>query len=80
MNPLIDWFVSFKFDDLLLLLDPSIEIKDDWNDSGDWACNKEEELDDEEFAGNKDDVQFSGNHATIWGYFFAVTGKRMLHI
>jgi hypothetical protein len=48
---------------LLLLLDPSFETKDDQNDSDDWACNKKEELDDEEFAGNKDDVQFSGNHA-----------------
>ncbi len=26
-NALIDWFVSFKFDDLLLLLDPSFETK-----------------------------------------------------
>ncbi len=65
-NALVNWFVSFKFDDSLLLLDPSFETKEDQNDSDDWACSKEEELDDVEFAGNKDDVQFSGNHALFW--------------
>ncbi len=91
-NALVDWFVSFKFDDLLLLFDPPFETKDDWNDLYDWSCNKEEELNDVEFAGNNDDVQFSNNHTffwfiipqidpnAIWGYFFAVTGKRMLRI
>ncbi len=57
-NALVDWFVSFKFDDLLLLFDPSFETKDDQNDSDDWSCIKEEELDDVEFAGNNDDVPF----------------------
>jgi hypothetical protein len=45
------------------LFDPSFETKDDQNDLGDWSCNKEEELDDEEFAGNNDEVPF---FATIY--------------
>ncbi len=65
-NALVDWFVSFKFDDLLLLFDPSFETKDDWNDSDDWSCNKEEELDDVEFAGNNDDLPFFCNHTFFW--------------
>jgi hypothetical protein len=40
------------------LFDPSFETKDDQNDSDDWSCIKEEELDDVEFAGNNDDVPF----------------------
>jgi hypothetical protein len=40
------------------LFDPSFEIKDDQNDLDNWSCNKEEELDDVEFAGNNHDVPF----------------------
>ncbi len=65
-NALVDWFYSFKFDDSLLLLDPSFETKEDQNDLDDWACIKKEEFDDVEFDGNKGDVQFSGNHAFFW--------------
>ena len=57
-NALVDWFVSFKFNDLLLLFDLPFETKDDQNDLDDWSCNKEEELVDVEFAGNNDDVPF----------------------
>ncbi len=57
-NALVDWFISFKFDDLLLLFDPSFKTKDDQNDLDDWSCNKEEELDDVEFTGNNNDVPF----------------------
>jgi hypothetical protein len=74
------------------LFDPSFKTKDDQNDLDDWSCNKEEELDDVEFAGNNDDVPFflqqfffmiynsADCSNAIWGYLFAVTGKRMLHI
>ncbi len=57
-NALFDWFVSFKVDDLLLLFNPSFETKDDQNNLDDWSYNKEEELDDVEFASNNDDMLF----------------------
>ncbi len=57
-NALIDWFVKFKYDDLLLVFDPSFETKNDQNDLDDCSRNKEEELDDVKFAGNNEDVPF----------------------
>jgi hypothetical protein len=64
-NSLIDRYVSFKFDDFLLLFDPSVETEDDQNDSDDWSCNKEEELDDVEFSGNKYGVPYFCNHTFL---------------
>ncbi len=65
-NALAYWFVSFKFDDLLLLFDPSFVTKDDQNDLDDWSDNKQEELDDVKFAGNNDDKPIFCNHTFFW--------------